>query len=198
MGSRETLINCLISWYIRIGQTHFLIYKLHYFLCTFIISVLLFSLFTWWFSPAGFYICWGCLVWVPSIYTSPGMYLVNHPVNLGPQVLSENLSFDMLFAFCPLLIYKLSVKGLILSSGNLSAASTLNSPYWNFVHIYKLWLWPPTPRISTDEWEMLDLGQGSIQGYHIDLTGFNINSNFMPQLFLFWCEISDCCLIPDY
>ncbi|KAI7754265.1 hypothetical protein M8C21_033542 [Ambrosia artemisiifolia] len=34
---------------------------------------------------AGFYICWGCLVWVPSIYTSPGMYLVNHPVNLGPQ-----------------------------------------------------------------------------------------------------------------
>ncbi|RRT82818.1 hypothetical protein B296_00014322 [Ensete ventricosum] len=35
---------------------------------------------------AGFYICWGCLVWVPSIYTSPGMYLVNHPVNLGTQV----------------------------------------------------------------------------------------------------------------
>ncbi|KAM0914860.1 hypothetical protein ACQ4PT_011237 [Festuca glaucescens] len=35
---------------------------------------------------AGFYICWGCLVWVPSIYTSPGMYLVNHPVNLGPQL----------------------------------------------------------------------------------------------------------------
>ncbi|KAI3840682.1 hypothetical protein MKW92_012670 [Papaver armeniacum] len=34
---------------------------------------------------AGFYICWGCLVWVPSIYTSPGMYLVNHPVNLGTQ-----------------------------------------------------------------------------------------------------------------
>ncbi|PPD83033.1 hypothetical protein GOBAR_DD20021 [Gossypium barbadense] len=34
---------------------------------------------------AGFYICWGCLVWVPSVYTSPGMYLVNHPVNLGMQ-----------------------------------------------------------------------------------------------------------------
>ncbi|XP_026403570.1 7-dehydrocholesterol reductase-like isoform X2 [Papaver somniferum] len=34
---------------------------------------------------AAFYICWGCLVWVPSIYTSPGMYLVNHPVNLGTQ-----------------------------------------------------------------------------------------------------------------
>lgn len=35
---------------------------------------------------AGFYICWGCLVWVPSIYTSPGMYLVNHPVQLGTQL----------------------------------------------------------------------------------------------------------------
>ncbi|CAN1804269.1 7-dehydrocholesterol reductase [Linum perenne] len=35
---------------------------------------------------AGFYICWGCLVWVPSIYTSPGMYLVNHSVDLGSQL----------------------------------------------------------------------------------------------------------------
>ncbi len=32
---------------------------------------------------AGFMICWGCLVWVPCIYTSPTMYLVNHPVHLG-------------------------------------------------------------------------------------------------------------------
>ena len=32
---------------------------------------------------AGFYICWGCLVWVPTIYTSPILYLVNHPVHLG-------------------------------------------------------------------------------------------------------------------
>jgi len=32
---------------------------------------------------AGFYICWGCLVWVPCVYTSPTMYLVNHPVHLG-------------------------------------------------------------------------------------------------------------------
>eukprot|EP00250_Pteridium_aquilinum_P016192 c22993_g1_i1 orf=421-1800(-) len=35
---------------------------------------------------AGFYICWGCLVWVPSVYTSPAMYLVNHPITLGSQV----------------------------------------------------------------------------------------------------------------
>jgi 7-dehydrocholesterol reductase len=32
---------------------------------------------------AGFMICWGCLVWVPSIYTSPTLYLVNHPNQLG-------------------------------------------------------------------------------------------------------------------
>lgn len=32
---------------------------------------------------AGYYICWGCLVWVPAIYTSPSLYLVNHPHHLG-------------------------------------------------------------------------------------------------------------------
>lgn len=33
---------------------------------------------------AGFYICWGILVWLPGIYTSPTFYLVNHPIHLGP------------------------------------------------------------------------------------------------------------------
>mmetsp|Transcript_10901 Transcript_10901/g.16258 ORF Transcript_10901/g.16258 Transcript_10901/m.16258 type:complete len:456 (+) Transcript_10901:64-1431(+) len=32
---------------------------------------------------AGYYICWGCLCWVPSIYTSQSFYLVKHPVILG-------------------------------------------------------------------------------------------------------------------
>ena len=32
---------------------------------------------------AGYYICWGCMVWVPCIYTSPTMYLVNHPNHLN-------------------------------------------------------------------------------------------------------------------
>ena len=32
---------------------------------------------------AGFYICWGCMVWVPCIYTSPSMYLVLHPIHLN-------------------------------------------------------------------------------------------------------------------
>jgi 7-dehydrocholesterol reductase len=33
---------------------------------------------------AGFYICWGCMVWVPSIYTSSTLYLVGHPNHLAP------------------------------------------------------------------------------------------------------------------
>ena len=32
---------------------------------------------------AGFYICWGCLVWVPAVYTSATLYLVDHPHHLG-------------------------------------------------------------------------------------------------------------------
>ena len=32
---------------------------------------------------AGFYICWGCLVWVPCIYTSSTLYLVHQPHHLG-------------------------------------------------------------------------------------------------------------------
>lgn len=27
--------------------------------------------------------CWGCLVWVPSVYTSHALYLTNHPNSLG-------------------------------------------------------------------------------------------------------------------
>jgi len=33
---------------------------------------------------AGFMICWGCLVWVPCIYTSPAFYLVHHPIQFHP------------------------------------------------------------------------------------------------------------------
>lgn len=35
---------------------------------------------------AGFYICWGCLVWLPCVYTSPSMYLVQHPNQLSTPV----------------------------------------------------------------------------------------------------------------
>jgi 7-dehydrocholesterol reductase len=32
---------------------------------------------------AGYYLCWGCLVWVPSMYTMHTYYLTNHPVQLS-------------------------------------------------------------------------------------------------------------------
>ena len=33
---------------------------------------------------AGYYICWGCLVWVPAVYTSPAMFLTTHGVDSLP------------------------------------------------------------------------------------------------------------------
>jgi 7-dehydrocholesterol reductase len=32
---------------------------------------------------AGFYICWGCFVWLPCVYTSHTLYLVGHANHLG-------------------------------------------------------------------------------------------------------------------
>lgn len=32
---------------------------------------------------AGYYICWGCLVWVPSMYTIHTFFMVEHPVQLS-------------------------------------------------------------------------------------------------------------------
>ena len=48
---------------------------------------------------AGFYLCWGCLLWVPCVYTSPSMYLVYHPNNLGMYV-SIGLILMGLACFC--------------------------------------------------------------------------------------------------
>lgn len=51
---------------------------------------------------AGYYICWGCLVWVPGIYTSSTLYLVQHPNHLG-AVLA--LSIFVFGAGCILINY---------------------------------------------------------------------------------------------
>ncbi|MBM3193377.1 MAG: 7-dehydrocholesterol reductase [Chlamydiae bacterium] len=32
---------------------------------------------------AGYYICWGCLVWVPVVYTSPALFIVHLPETLN-------------------------------------------------------------------------------------------------------------------
>jgi 7-dehydrocholesterol reductase len=31
----------------------------------------------------GFYICWGVLVWVPAVYTSPSLYIASNPSGIG-------------------------------------------------------------------------------------------------------------------
>ena len=59
------------------------------------LQMIYFTKFFWWESGymrtidimldrAGFYICWGCLVFIPGLYASVSLYLVNHPVRLGP------------------------------------------------------------------------------------------------------------------
>lgn len=58
------------------------------------IQMTYFAKFFWWESGyyrttdimtdrAGFYICWGCLVFIAGFYASVSLFLVNHPVRLG-------------------------------------------------------------------------------------------------------------------
>ena len=76
-------------------------YELHGFVDSMWVSAALqmiyFTKFFWWESGymctidimldrAGFYICWGCLAFIPGLYASVSMYLVNHPVYLGPTL----------------------------------------------------------------------------------------------------------------
>jgi 7-dehydrocholesterol reductase len=35
------------------------------------------------YDRSGFCLCWGPMVWIPAFYTSPTLYLVHHPYNLG-------------------------------------------------------------------------------------------------------------------
>jgi len=48
---------------------------------------------------AGFYICWGCMVWVPAVYTSPTLFMVNHPNELMPPLALLILMLGIAFIF---------------------------------------------------------------------------------------------------
>lgn len=60
--------------------------------CTALQTIYLFKFYVWetgYFCSmdiqhdrAGFYICWGCLVWVPVAYTSAGYFMVKQALNL--------------------------------------------------------------------------------------------------------------------
>ena len=45
---------------------------------------------------AGYYICWGCMFYVPSIYPSPAMYLVRNPNSLPTLVAAALIASGLL------------------------------------------------------------------------------------------------------
>lgn len=72
------------------GLSHALIVNL-------VVQLVYVSKFFWWetgylctmdiqHDRAGFYICWGCLVWINSLYVSHSLYLVNHGLNLSREL----------------------------------------------------------------------------------------------------------------
>lgn len=74
------------------------------------LQLLYISKFFWWetgymsimdirYDRAGFCICWGSMVWLPAIYTSPTLFLVNHPNHLGKWVCSSILLAGMVCIF---------------------------------------------------------------------------------------------------
>ncbi|XP_052778209.1 uncharacterized protein LOC128215561 isoform X2 [Mya arenaria] len=44
---------------------------------------------------AGYYICWGCLCWLPALYPIVSQYLVSHPVRLGMSLTSIILAVGL-------------------------------------------------------------------------------------------------------
>jgi 7-dehydrocholesterol reductase len=49
---------------------------------------------------AGYYICWGCLVWVPSMYTIHSHYMVSHPVNLSAPMFILVVGLGVFCTWC--------------------------------------------------------------------------------------------------
>ncbi|CAF0844907.1 unnamed protein product [Rotaria sordida] len=76
-------------------------------LVTCILTLVYLTKFFWWESGymktidiivdrGGFYLCWGCLVWVSGIYTLPSYFLVKHPNQLGFTLTSITLLLGIL------------------------------------------------------------------------------------------------------
>ncbi|XP_059156341.1 uncharacterized protein LOC131941239 [Physella acuta] len=100
----KVFTNCrfgMMSWALMVCVHAVKSYELHGFVDSMFVSAVLQLLyitkFFWWESGylrtidimvdrAGFYICWGCLVFLPGFYAAVTSYLVSHPVNLGPGV----------------------------------------------------------------------------------------------------------------
>nr|CAD7456496.1 unnamed protein product [Timema tahoe] len=96
----KQLTNCrvgLMAWQLLIIAFYIAGVERHGFNIAALVNLLLQSMylakFFWWeygyfntldiiLDRAGYYICWGCLVWVPCLYTFSSYYLVAHP----PQI----------------------------------------------------------------------------------------------------------------
>lgn len=97
----KVFTNCrfgMMIWAVLVYIDALKSYELHGFVDSMVVSAILqlayISKFFWWeagylntidimLDRAGYYICWGCLVYVPSLYASVSLYLVNNPVRLG-------------------------------------------------------------------------------------------------------------------
>lgn len=97
----KVFTNCrfgMMIWAILVYIDALKSYELHGFVDSMMVSAILqlayISKFFWWeagymstidimLDRAGYYICWGCMVYVPSLYASVSLYLVNNPVRLG-------------------------------------------------------------------------------------------------------------------
>ena len=76
------------------------------FVCT-ALQIIYCTKFFWWeagymstidimLDRAGFYICWGCLVFIPGFYCSTSLFMVTHPVRLGPLLTATILAVGIL------------------------------------------------------------------------------------------------------
>lgn len=45
---------------------------------------------------AGYYLCWGCLVWVPSVYNTSSYFLVKHSLDVKVEVAALILALGIL------------------------------------------------------------------------------------------------------
>ncbi|KAH9489617.1 7-dehydrocholesterol reductase [Bulinus truncatus] len=97
----KVFTNCrfgLMLWALMVCINALKSYELHGFVDSMFVSatlqIIYLAKFYWWeagyFSTidimldrAGFMICWGCMVFIPGLFTSISYYLVTHPVRLG-------------------------------------------------------------------------------------------------------------------
>lgn len=110
---------------------------------------------------AGYYLCWGCLNWVPGVYTSQALYLTNHPNTLSTAMALTTLLLGALMIYInweadvqrqtfresngrcriwgkkPLFIIAKYKTGTILRSfTHLSASQGIDDSYLYILHVF--------------------------------------------------------------